>query len=109
MPYQLRIRHDKFNNAVQALSDALDREFSGMMVGNQSMGEYVFGNMLEDGGIHRLDEGALIALEYKLQEGLKSAYTTALDSGDQHTVDLLKDRGRFMEPVETHTDDSMAA
>lgn len=105
---QLKIRHNKFNNAVQALADALDREHSGMMVGNQSMGEYVFGNMLEDGGIHRLDEQDLIDLEHKVLMGLEIALTNARASGDQHTVELLKDRGRFTELVETHADDSMA-
>ncbi len=105
LPGQLKARHEKFHNAAQSLSDAIDREYQGVLVDGKTMSEYVFGDMLSDGGIHRLDEEALFNLEFKLQEGLKEAYAEALTSGDQRTVELLDDRRQYLDAVLAQTGD----
>ena len=104
----LKDRFDKFSTAERTLSDAIDREFQGAMVDGQTLGKYVTSGVFKDGEVHRIDEKTLNLLEARLKEALDAALATALQSGDQHTVDLLSDRQRVLDADERHQDDPAA-
>ncbi len=106
---QLKIRHDKFHNAAQELSDAIDREYGDLMVGDKKMSEYVLGDFLQSDGIHRLTEADLTTLENKVLTGLNIAYDTAVSKGDSATMDLLSDRVRVLGAAEFQPESSQDA
>ena len=106
---RLKDRFDKFSNAERRLADAIDREYKGVMVGDQTLGKYVTSGVFKDGEVHRIDEKTLNLLEANLQEALSIALATALQSGNQHTVDLLSDRQIVLEADDRHRDDPGAA
>lgn len=105
---RLKDRFDKFSTAERTLSDGIDREYQGVMVEGQTLGKYVTSGVFKDGEVHRIDEKTLNLLEARLQEALSVALATAMQSGDQHTVDLLSDRQRVLEADERHQDDPAA-
>ena len=106
---RLKDRFDKFSTAERTLSDAIDREFQGAMVDGQTLGKYVTSGVFKDGEVHRIDEKTLNLLEARLKEALDAALATALQSGDQHTAEMLSDRQIVLEADDRHRDDPGAA
>ena len=104
----LQDRFDKFDNAARQLADAMDREFNGIMVGDNTVGEYVLSSFLATEGAHRIDETMLANLEEKLEEALGIVLAKAVNEGDQHTINILSNRQQVLEAVERHKDDPVA-
>lgn len=95
----------------------MDREYNGLKINGMSMGEYVFADFFKPGDSQRIDEDMLFALEKKVQEGLDTAYATAvtnndkrvLTKNDRFALELMGDRQTFLDAVNKHDDDPMAA
>ena len=79
---QLTIRHNKFQNAIVILSAGLEREHPDVMVGDKTLKDYVFGDLLSENGFHRLDEDMLTLLEDKVKIGLAKSQGKPIDSSE---------------------------
>ncbi|MEM8985363.1 MAG: hypothetical protein AAGC95_01445 [Pseudomonadota bacterium] len=103
---RLKARFDKFDNAAHQLASAIDQEYRGITIGDQTIGDYVFDSFLTTDRTHRIDETMLTDFEEKLQEALSVALKAALSTGDQSTVDILSSRQDVLEAVKHHKNEA---